>query len=292
MEKKYYEYVKVPWTEHSVRLSTGISMHYCICGPGDGIPVLLLHGVTDGRVSWAQVAPKLAEKGYICYIPEYRGNGMTDKPDMGKEGYTARLLAEDMMDFVKQINSSIRFVVGHSFGSLIAQELCLEYPEQWDCLVLIDTAACCIENPALRKVLYGGDGFAGVENLKDEVPETFVGEWTDTSNEVEGFRTATYLHARQLPLTAWKNLMNGLCSYDERERLFQIHKPVLILWGTDDTIFTKRDQKEVLKGLSQADVTFREIQGASHNGFWDSLENAWKYACLIGDFIKKYSTRK
>ena len=70
-------------------LDTGIKMTYLTCGPEDGIPLLLIHGATDSRISWSQVAPKLADAGFRCYIPELRGHGKTDKPEAGEEGYTA-----------------------------------------------------------------------------------------------------------------------------------------------------------------------------------------------------------
>ena len=83
------EYDISNWEKHVVALGTGIKMAYYECGPERGEKLLLIHGVTDSRISWTQLAPILAARGYRCYIVEYRGNGATDTPDCGKSGYTA-----------------------------------------------------------------------------------------------------------------------------------------------------------------------------------------------------------
>ena len=101
MSKTYYDYAEVDWEQKYLDLDTGVRMAYYECGPKDGKTVLLIHGVTDGCVAWAQIAPVLEKAGCHCYIVEYRGNGMTDKPDMGPFGYTGELLAGDIIDFIE-----------------------------------------------------------------------------------------------------------------------------------------------------------------------------------------------
>ena len=116
--KSYADYIQVPWTEKFVSLPTGIQMCYCVCGPEDGVPLLLIHGVTDGRISWTQVAPMLAKLGYRVYVPEYRGNGKTDKPDPGPGGYSVETHRDDMFAFMDAVGVEKAHVAGHSLGSL------------------------------------------------------------------------------------------------------------------------------------------------------------------------------
>ena len=104
MSKTYYDYAEVDWEQKYLDLDTGVRMAYYECGPKDGKTVLLIHGVTDGCVAWAQIAPVLEKAGCHCYIVEYRGNGMTDKPDMGPFGYTGELLADDIIDFIEKLD--------------------------------------------------------------------------------------------------------------------------------------------------------------------------------------------
>lgn len=287
MTKDFDAYLNVDWTEHFIDLDTGIRMAYCECGDAEGTPLLLLHGVTDGRVSWAQVAPALAEMGYHCYIIEYRGNGKTDKPDQGECGYTAELLADDVLDFMDKKGLDKIHIAGHSYGSLIAQTLALKAPDRFSSYVLIDSAVSCLENEVVKWVLDGDEeGFGGVYAYKDRMPEDFVKEWTATPNEDEGFRTATFLHAYQLPAAAWRNLMDGLKQFDNTDGIRRIKGDVLVMWGTEDEIFTAEDQRQLKEGLVSCNVQYVDIEGAGHNGFWDSKARAKEYAGHMDAFLK------
>ena len=120
--KSFAEYQNVDWTEKSVDLETGIHLAYTVTGDEKGTPVVLIRGFTDGRVSWSQVAPSLAKKGYRVYVPEYRGNGKTDKP-IDESSYSVAELASDIAAFVEKLGLKKVHIVGHSLGAFIAQEL-------------------------------------------------------------------------------------------------------------------------------------------------------------------------
>ena len=56
---------------------------------------------------------------------------------------------------------------------------------------------------------------------------------------------------------------------------------------TEDDIFPKADQDQVKAGLTGCNVKYVDVDGASHNGFWDSMVMAETYADHILDFIEK-----
>lgn len=87
-ETDWSSVMTVDWEQQIMELDTGIKMSYMTCGPENGEAIILLHGATDSRNSWSQLAPMLAEAGYRCYIPELRGHGKTSKPVPPVEGYT------------------------------------------------------------------------------------------------------------------------------------------------------------------------------------------------------------
>lgn len=288
MSKTYYDYAEVDWEQKYLDLDTGVRMAYYECGPKDGKTVLLIHGVTDGCVAWAQIAPVLEKAGCHCYIVEYRGNGMTDKPDMGPFGYTGELLADDIIDFIEKLDLQEIHVVGHSFGSLITQILALKIPQRCADYVLIDTAVDCRNNPVILSVRNGdGDGFKGLDHYPDGLPDSFLQEWTAMGNESKSFRAAALEHVRQMPMVSWKNLMDGLLQFNSTAFIGDIHGDVLVLWGTEDDIFPKADQDQVKAGLTGCNVKYVDVDGASHNGFWDSMVMAETYADHILDFIEK-----
>lgn len=271
-----------------VALPTGINMAYYELGDEGKETVVFIHGVTDGWISWAQVAEYVAKKGYYCIMVEYRGNGRTDSPQQGEEGYTAEIIAKDVMALMDYLNIEKAHVVGHSFGSLISQVLARTASERFKSYVLIDTTVDCSKNPVLNSVIEGFEQLKPLESYDDDdyLPEEFIREWTLTNNEDEKFCQATFEHAKEMPAVAWKNLMRGLIRFNSSSYIGEIKGNILVIWGTNDDIFTEEDQNQVKKGLASSNVRYIDIEGASHNGFWDSLDMAKKYAGHIVDFIE------
>jgi pimeloyl-ACP methyl ester carboxylesterase len=54
-----------------------LDVGYAELGPGDGAPVILLHGWPYDIHSFAEVAPMLAAEGYRVIVPHLRGHGST-----------------------------------------------------------------------------------------------------------------------------------------------------------------------------------------------------------------------
>ena len=213
---------------------------------------------------------------------------MTDKPDMGPVGYTAQLIADDIINMIDKLGLQHIHAVGHSFGSLILQVLAIRQPQSFADYTLIDTTVDCRSNPVLLKVKYGEKGgFCGLENCSGELSENFLWDWTHMDNESEELRIAEFEHVKQMPLVAWKNLMNGLLQFNSSDFIGNIKGDVLVLWGTEDNIFTQVDQDKVRAGLTGCHVEYINVDGASHNGFWDSIDTARTYAEHILNFINR-----
>lgn len=287
--KCFDEYIKVNWQENYINLETGIRMAYTVCGPENGIPLVLIHGVTDGRISWAQVAPMLADLGYRVYVPEYRGNGKTDKPPAGPEGYTVEVHTKDMIAFFNALQIEKAHIAGHSLGSLICQRLNIEIPDRILSTILIESAAKCIGNPVLTWAHDGdGESYLGVHGYdqQQKMPDSFLKEWGDTTNDSEDFRMATLEHIRQMPYKVWDYLLTGLLAYDNRNELEKITGNVLVIWSDQDEIFTEADQEELKHGLTNCNVQYITIPNGSHNVHWDSPQTRQKLTSIIDEFIK------
>ncbi len=283
--KLYKDYMDLNWKEYIVKLDTGINMAYYEAGHIEGIPIMLIHGVTDSCIAWAQIVPGLVECGYHCYIVEYRGNGMTDKPDMGEDGYTTDIITDDIINLMDKIGLEKAHFVGHSYGSLISQVIAAKFPEKCLSCILINTGVDC-KAPAIDYVKQGDGNYLGLDAYEDFLPEDFCKDWMTTTNEDESFRTALVGHAKQMPVVAWKNLMNGLEEFDSSGFLHKIIGNVLVIWSTEDEIFTKENQDRLKRGLVSCKVKYIDVEGASHNGFWDSIAMAEKYVDYIDQFIK------
>lgn len=289
--REWWQMVDVDWTENSVALDTGINMTYMTMGPEDGDVIVLIHGATDSRLSWAQVAPQLADAGYRVYVPELRGHGKTDKLEGVNGVYTVEEHAADIVSFMDKVGITSADVVGHSLGSLIAQELAASIPEKVQSITLIASGAKSSDNESLTWV-FDGDGtdYLGVHGYDDTkaFPPEFLSDWAGCTNEDADFCQGIYMHAAQLPYEVWGCIFGGLQIYDNTDGLADIKCPVQIIWGTNDSIFLEADQQALQDGLvNAASVTFVPIEGASHNTHWDSKATATQVSGLIADFAAK-----
>ncbi len=279
------DYTIRSWEERIVPLPTGIEQQYFTCGPKEGEKILLLHGITDGHLSWYQMAPLLAEAGYYCIMPNYRGNGKTSAPDCLPEGYTAEMIAEDMfalMDREGFFEEGPVHLAGHSYGSMIAQIMALARPDSFRTLTLIGTGMECQQEGVLPEMV------EEILAFTDPVSEEYVREWTLMTNEDPDFCEAVYRHTLALTATAWKNLFAGLLRF-RNPNIGKTKAPILVLWGTEDNMLTAEDQaklKEALKG--KRDVTFTDMEGTGHNGYWDSVRAAEDYTAVLTAFLKDH----
>ncbi len=289
--KRFSDYQEVDWTEKAAHLSTGIHLAYTVTGDEKGTPVILIHGLTDGRVSWSQVAPALAKKGYRVYVPELRGNGKTDKP-IEESAYALKELTNDIAAFIDKLELKKPHIVGHSLGAFVAQELSISYADKIGSITLIGSAASVDKkNATIDWLLNGTDDklFDGVYayDSTQKLPDTFYEKWGNSTNPDKDFQTAHLEHLHQVPYYAWKFLVKNFVAADNTKRLSSIKSDVQIIWGAKDAIFDKKSQKTLQEGLSKAKkVVFREVKDADHNTYWGSKAAVETVTDYIDNFIK------
>jgi len=238
----------------------------------------------------------MAEKGYHCFVPEYRGSGLSDKPESDEQGYTVELLTQDVIAFMDEVGLKSAHIVGYSLGSFIAQVLNVRIPERVLSTTLIATSATANdENEVLAWILNGDgteDGLQGLKNIPDHsaMPETFIREWAGSTNDDPIFLNATLAHEFQIPVHCWKSIFNGAIQFNNVQELKKMKGPVLVFWGTEDVLFPKpvQDQLKALLKESTAHVTYVDVEGGSHNLHWDSSATATFISERIDLFITEH----
>lgn len=289
--KRFSDYQEVDWTEKAAHLSTGIHLAYTVSGDEKGSPVILIHGLTDGRVSWSQVAPALAKKGYRVYVPELRGNGKTDKP-IEESAYALKELTNDIAAFIDKLELKKPHIVGHSLGAFVAQELSILHADKIASITLIGSGAAVDETNATIDWLVNGTGDKNFDGIfaydsTQKLPESFIEKWGNSTNPDKDFQTAHLEHLHQVPYYAWKFLVKNFVAVDNAKRLSSIKSDVQIIWGTKDAIFDKKSQEALQDGLSKAKkVVFREVKDADHNTHWGSKAAVETVTDYIDNFIK------
>ena len=226
------------------QLTTGVRLHYAERGDSTGHPLILLHGYTDSWFSYSRVLPLLSSD-YHTYALSQRGHGDSERPE---NGYTMPDLAADAVAFMDVMDLPQATLVGHSMGSLVAQEVALAAPERVARLILVGSAT----NMRSKDVLQLEQA---VNALDDPVPPEFAREFqTSTIHHPvpDDFLDSAVAESLKLPARVWRAALAGQLAADYTAQINQIQMPTLVLRGDHDTIFSRAAQDALVAGLSTA----------------------------------------
>lgn len=110
-----------------------VRLHYVTAG--QGMPVVLIHGIPETSYAWRHVMPLLTDQ-YRLIAPDLRGIGDSSRP---YSGYDKKTMADDVWRLMHDHLGIERFaVVGHDFGSPVAFRLAADHPEAVTHLALLD----------------------------------------------------------------------------------------------------------------------------------------------------------
>lgn len=106
--------------------------------------VQIAHGMSETAIRYKEFAQELTKNGYVVYINDHRGHGITAKTidNIGylaeKDGFTC--LVEDMnilTNIIKEENPHLPiYLFGHSMGSFVSQRYIMEYGDNLAGLIL------------------------------------------------------------------------------------------------------------------------------------------------------------
>lgn len=102
---------------------------------GDGLPVVILHGLFGSGRNWAGIAKQLAASRRV-YLVDARNHGESPWADT----MTYAEMAQDVVDFIAAENLDRPVVAGHSMGGKIAMTVALSHGDRLGGLVIIDIA--------------------------------------------------------------------------------------------------------------------------------------------------------
>jgi pimeloyl-ACP methyl ester carboxylesterase len=242
-------------------LGTGIRLRYAEQGNPANPAVILLHGYTDSWRSWSLVMPGIPAD-YHVLAPDLRGHGDSERP---AGGYHMRALAIDVLALMDAKGIDRATVVGHSMGSLVAQQMADLAPHRVERMVLIG-AGRTVRNAT------GMDEFArAVSGLRDPVPARFAWDFQMSTVHLEPpaqFMDQAISASLRLPARVWRATMTGMLETPEVRGGARM--PVLILWGEQDAVFGRAEQDALLDAYPGARlVAYAETGHAPH---WERPE--------------------
>jgi pimeloyl-ACP methyl ester carboxylesterase len=128
-----------------------LSVEYAEDGPGNGPPVLLLHGWPYDMHTFADVTPLLAAAGYRVIVPHLRGYGTTRflSNDTFRNGQPAAL-ALDTIALMDALEIKKAVLAGFDWGARTANIIAALWPER--CKAMVSVSGYLIGNQEAGRI--------------------------------------------------------------------------------------------------------------------------------------------
>lgn len=244
--------------------ANGIDLAYEITGAGH--PLLLITGVGYGKWFWHKVVPGLAKHFQVITF-DNRGAGESAKPD---GPYSMPMLSADTIGLLDALGIQSAYVMGHSLGGYIAQELIVTRPHLVGKLILASTNHGGMKvipiTPEAMQVLMDRSGDP-VELVKRGIAIAcapgFAERQPQVAQELLQYRLTNPVPPAQYAAQVAAGA--GTMAYSDEvveQRMHAIKVPTLILFGEHDKVVPPGNADLMAQKIAGAQVKI--IPGAGH----------------------------
>jgi len=256
-----------------------ISLYYEIYGKGK--PLLLIAGLGSDNSSWAGVV-KIFSKRFQAIVFDNRGAG---RSSIIRKQHTIRRMADDAVRILDYLGIERAYIIGHSMGGYIAQEMAINYPDRVDRLVLESTAPVSSKrNNILFEDIYN-------QLEREGYSEAWVKRWAFWLFSVEAFGRGKFIDTfikqaakYPYPMSAdsFKAQAEAIAKFDSRSQLSGIKAKTLIIEGEDDILIKPDEARALVKHIRGSVIKL--IRGLAH---CIHMENPALFTKAVVDFLER-----
>lgn len=266
-------------------------------GANPDVKVLLLHGGPGATHEYFEIFEKhLPAAGLEFYYYDQLGSGHSDKPNEPELWDLDRFVDEvEQVRIALGLDASNFFLLGHSWGGILATEYALHYGQRLKGLVISNMMSSCpAYNDYAHNVLMPQMDQVALKDIKDFEARG------DTQNPryMELLLEHHYVHhVMRLPVDQWPEPVNRsfaninqdtyvrmqgpselglsgtLIDWDRTDDLSQISVPALVIGARHDTMdpaYMKMMAERLPKGR------YLECTNGSHMAMWDDEETYFR----------------
>jgi pimeloyl-ACP methyl ester carboxylesterase len=262
-----------------IKLSDGMT-HYKLEGPPDAKVVALVHGATIPIWTWDQQVRALTKAGFRVLSYDNFGRGYSDRP---AATYDQKLHLRQLKELADKLGLTRPFdLIGFSLGGGTAVNFTARYPDRVDKLVLISPLINNYKVPAYFGIPVFGEflaRLAGIRVISNRFA-SLIGNHPESEKYTRLFvEQTTYKGFQQSILSMLRNDTVG-----DYRAAYQIvgrqKRDVLLIWGTEDTGFTKPMVSDIQSFVPR--LTFKPVEGVGHGIVFQKPETVNK---LIIQFL-------
>jgi pimeloyl-ACP methyl ester carboxylesterase len=228
----------------------------CYVDEGEGPPLLLIHGLGGSMLNWEPVIDHF-KNNYRVVALDLPGCG---KSEIAEGDYGLDFFARHILGLLAELGIERASVAGHSLGGLISLHLVLNHPDMVDNLILVDNAGSHhfpgILKRALRSLppsflkrflLFFISYLPRIHVFRRAAGVQNVNQYTDAM--VANALAVADRGDRYEYLGAYIETARSAINVSYRERLGEISKPTLIVWGQNDLAISNRVGQEENKKI-------------------------------------------
>ncbi|MFN0009462.1 MAG: alpha/beta fold hydrolase [Planctomycetota bacterium] len=266
----------------------GGRMHYVDEGPRDAAPVLMLHGNPTWSFLYRRLVKALSGE-HRCVAPDHIGCGLSDKPQDWRYDLVGHI--ENVEKLVLALDLRDLTLVVHDWGGPIGLGFARRHPERVARVVITNTAAFPGPAPLRLRVCRApwiGPFLVQRLNAFAGTAPTLAVQRPLSATARAGFalpyrkaadRIAVARFVQDIPLSpkdrSWAELAEIEASLDGLRT-----RPLCILWGERDFVFTPAFREEWQKRLPKVEV--HRLEEAGH---WLYEDEPTQVERLIGAFV-------
>jgi pimeloyl-ACP methyl ester carboxylesterase len=229
---------------------------------GSGPPLLLIAGFASDSQSWQPVIRTLAER-FRVIVFDNRGSGRTRPMD---DFVSIGDMADDCGRLLDHLGIGASYVLGHSMGGFIAQELALRQPHRVLSLILAATA--CRNSPRNNELFADWvDNYTSGANREQWFRAIFYWLFTPRFFDDRLNVAAALNYAIDYPFpqsgAALANQVRAMAAFDRSSDISTITLPTLVITGSEDLLFPPETADMLVQLLPTARL--ETIRNAAHS---------------------------
>jgi pyruvate dehydrogenase E2 component (dihydrolipoamide acetyltransferase) len=197
--------------------------------PGEGLPIVFLHGMLGSSDSWAEVAGRIERPAVAFDLPGFGGSDLPVEAEVSA-------YAEDIAVGIEALGLERFELVGHSFGGAVAAAVAGRLAAKVTSLVLMAPAG--FGRLAVAEAL----SLPGLRFLADATLPRLLA------------RRGTIADCSKALVTAARHALTALVAAGRSPISPAYGGRVTTVWGTDDHIVRMRHSHDVVAAFPQADV--------------------------------------
>jgi non-heme chloroperoxidase len=255
----------------TARLGNGIDLQYLESGDPRGVPVILLHGVTDSLCCWKPFTDALPRSIRAIAVTQ-RGHGDSSKP---KGDYGSAAFAGDLAALMDALGLQRAHIVGHSMSTWIAQRFARDYASRIESLTLIAGFVTLDGNAGVEEMMVSINGMG--ETIDPAFAQAFQ-EATVSTPLAPAYLAMVVAESLKVPAYVWRATFAAMAA--EKPDPTLISRPTLLISCEKDEFFSEQDRRDLAALFIKAQkIHYPDLGHAPH---W---ENPARVARDISGFI-------